>query len=213
MSKAPIKSRRYWCRRSNLLQPVVPHCCRRSLRQRSASRVTARSDSSRQSPSRTEGRRHGIGRLCLPPPRKNHRTDDPMVAFKDANWCLLVGSKPRGPGMERADLLKDNGKIFIGQGQAIDAVAADDARVAVVGNPCNTNCMIGANQCKRITADRWTAMTRASTKTVRRRSWRKKRRARHRHRQHHHLWQPQPDDVCRLLPRHHRRQASHRRYH
>ena len=62
--------------------------------------------------------------------------------------------------MERADLLKDNGKIFIGQGQAIDAVAADDARVAVVGNPCNTNCMIGANQCKRITADRWTAMTR-----------------------------------------------------
>jgi malate dehydrogenase len=87
-------------------------------------------------------------------------TDDPMVAFKDANWCLPVGSKPRGPGMERADLLKDNGKIFIGQGQAIDAVAADDARVAVVGNPCNTNCMIGANQCKRITADRWTAMTR-----------------------------------------------------
>ncbi|MHC5067358.1 MAG: malate dehydrogenase [Planctomycetota bacterium] len=87
-------------------------------------------------------------------------TDDPLVAFKDANWCLLVGSKPRGPGMERADLLKDNGKIFIGQGQAIDAVAADDARVAIVGNPCNTNTMIGAAQCKRITADRWTAMTR-----------------------------------------------------
>ena len=87
-------------------------------------------------------------------------TDDPTVALKDANWCLLVGSKPRGPGMERADLLKDNGKIFIGQGQAIDAVAADNARVAVVGNPCNTNCMIGAKQCKRIGADRWTAMTR-----------------------------------------------------
>ena len=87
-------------------------------------------------------------------------TGDPLVGFKDVNWALLVGSKPRGPGMERADLLKDNGKIFIGQGQAIDEVAADDCRVAVVGNPCNTNTMIGANYCKRITADRWTAMTR-----------------------------------------------------
>src|ERR1700752_1263315 len=62
-------------------------------------------------------------------------TSDPTVGFKDANWCLLVGAKPRGPGMERADLLKDNGKIFIEQGQAIDAVAADYARVAVGGNP------------------------------------------------------------------------------
>ena len=87
-------------------------------------------------------------------------TDDANVAFKDANWCLLVGSKPRGPGMERADLLKDNGKIFVGQGKAIDQHAADDARVAVVGNPANTNCMIGASQGKRITADRWTAMVR-----------------------------------------------------
>ena len=66
-------------------------------------------------------------------------TGEADVAFKDANWCLLVGSKPRGPGMERADLLKDNGKIFIAQGKSIDAVAADDARVAVVGNPCNTD--------------------------------------------------------------------------
>ncbi|TVR42577.1 MAG: malate dehydrogenase [Planctomycetota bacterium] len=85
---------------------------------------------------------------------------DPKVGFKDANWCLLVGSKPRGPGMERADLLKDNGRIFIGQGDAIEAVAADDCRVAVVGNPCNTNCMIGASRCKRIGPERWTAMTR-----------------------------------------------------
>ena len=87
-------------------------------------------------------------------------TDDPKVAFKDANWCLLVGSKPRGPGMERADLLKDNGKIFIGQGQAIDEVAADDCRVAVVGNPCNTNVMIAAAQSKRFGPERFTAMTR-----------------------------------------------------
>lgn len=88
------------------------------------------------------------------------QTDDPAVGFKDANWCLLVGAKPRGPGMERADLLKDNGKIFIAQGRIIDAVAAADARVAVVGNPANTNCMIAASQAKRLTPDRFTAMVR-----------------------------------------------------
>ena len=87
-------------------------------------------------------------------------TGDANAAFKDANWCLLVGSKPRGPGMERADLLKDNGKIFIAQGRSIDAVAADDARIAVVGNPCNTNCMIAANQAKRLPKSRFTAMVR-----------------------------------------------------
>lgn len=87
-------------------------------------------------------------------------TSDPKVAFQDANWCLLVGAKPRGPGMERADLLKDNGKIFIEQGRVIDEVAAEDARVAVVGNPANTNCMIAASQAKRLTPDRFTAMVR-----------------------------------------------------
>src|SRR3954465_7316321 len=88
------------------------------------------------------------------------QTSSPEEAFGDANWCCLVGAKPRGPGMERADLLKDNGKIFIGQGQIIDAVAAPDARVAVVGNPANTNCMIAASQAKRLPADRFTAMVR-----------------------------------------------------
>jgi malate dehydrogenase len=87
-------------------------------------------------------------------------TSDPAVGFKDANWCLLVGAKPRGPGMERADLLKDNGRIFIEQGRIIDAVAAADARVAVVGNPANTNCMIAASQAKRLPAERFTAMVR-----------------------------------------------------
>ncbi len=87
-------------------------------------------------------------------------TDDSRVGFKDANWSLLVGAKPRGPGMERADLLKDNGKIFIAQGKVIDEVAADNARVAVVGNPANTNCMIAASQAKRLTPDRFTAMVR-----------------------------------------------------
>jgi malate dehydrogenase len=87
-------------------------------------------------------------------------TGDPDVAFKDVNWALLVGSKPRGPGMERADLLKDNGKIFVAQGKSIDKVAADDVRVAVVGNPCNTNIMIAANQARRVPKDRFTAMVR-----------------------------------------------------
>jgi malate dehydrogenase len=88
------------------------------------------------------------------------QTDKPEIGFKDANWCLLIGAKPRGPGMERADLLKDNGKIFIGQGKIIDAVAAADARVAVVGNPANTNCMIAASQAKRLPAERFSAMVR-----------------------------------------------------
>ncbi len=87
-------------------------------------------------------------------------TDDPKVAFGDANWCLLVGAKPRGPGMERADLLKDNGQIFTSQGCVIDEVSAENARVAVVGNPANTNCMIAASKAKRLTADRFTAMVR-----------------------------------------------------
>lgn len=87
-------------------------------------------------------------------------TDDPKAAFKDVNWALLVGAKPRGKGMERADLLKDNGKIFIGQGRLLDELAADNCRVAVVGNPANTNCMIAASQAKRLPADRFTAMVR-----------------------------------------------------
>jgi malate dehydrogenase len=87
-------------------------------------------------------------------------TSDPAVGFKGANWCLLVGAKPRGPGMERSDLLKDNGRIFIEQGRLIDRVAADDARVVVVGNPANTNAMIAASQAKRLSAERFTAMVR-----------------------------------------------------
>ncbi len=87
-------------------------------------------------------------------------TGDPREAFADADWCILVGSKPRGPGMERADLLKDNGKIFVEQGRAIDEVASAEARIVVVGNPCNTNCMIAASQASRLGPERFTAMTR-----------------------------------------------------
>jgi malate dehydrogenase len=87
-------------------------------------------------------------------------TADPREAFADADWCILIGAKPRGPGMERADLLKDNGRIFVEQGAAIDEVTADEARVVVVGNPCNTNCMIAAAQAGRLGPERFTAMTR-----------------------------------------------------
>jgi len=80
--------------------------------------------------------------------------------FAGVNWALLVGSIPRKAGMERKDLLGINGKIFIGQGKAIEKNAADDVRVLVVGNPCNTNCLIAMNNAKAIPSDRWFAMTR-----------------------------------------------------
>ena len=79
--------------------------------------------------------------------------------FKDVNWALLVGSVPRKAGMERKDLLGINGKIFIGQGKAIEKNAAKDVRILVVGNPCNTNCLIAMNNAKGVPSDRWFAMT------------------------------------------------------
>jgi malate dehydrogenase len=79
--------------------------------------------------------------------------------FKGVNWALLVGSVPRKAGMERKDLLGINGKIFTGQGQAIARNAASDVRVLVIGNPCNTNCLIALNNAKSVPADRWFAMT------------------------------------------------------
>src|SRR6476620_4070 len=87
-------------------------------------------------------------------------TADLEEGFRDVNWALLVGSVPRKAGMERKDLLGINGKIFIGQGQAIEKNAASDVRVLVVGNPCNTNCLIAMNNAKEIPRDRWFAMTR-----------------------------------------------------
>jgi malate dehydrogenase len=84
-------------------------------------------------------------------------TDNAEVAFDGVNWALLVGSKPRGKGMERADLIRENGPIFIGQGKALNK-AAGDARVLVVGNPANTNCLIAASNSD-LPADRFAAMT------------------------------------------------------
>src|SRR5580765_3567016 len=80
--------------------------------------------------------------------------------FRGVNWALLVGSVPRKAGMERKDLLSINGKIFVGQGQAIEKNAASDIRTLVIGNPCNTNCLIAMNNAKSIPRDRWFAMTR-----------------------------------------------------
>ncbi len=81
------------------------------------------------------------------------------TAFKDINWALLVGSVPRKAGMERSDLLKINGGIFVNQGKALEKNAAPDLRVLVVGNPCNTNCLIAMNNAKGVPTDRWFAMT------------------------------------------------------
>ncbi|MEQ1840022.1 MAG: malate dehydrogenase [Verrucomicrobiales bacterium] len=87
-------------------------------------------------------------------------TSDLDAGFTDVNWALLVGSVPRKQGMERKDLLSINGKIFTGQGRAIAANAASDVRTLVVGNPCNTNCLIAMNSGGEIPKDRWFAMTR-----------------------------------------------------
>jgi malate dehydrogenase len=87
-------------------------------------------------------------------------TDDANKAFAGVSWALLVGAAPRGPGMERKDLLGLNGKIFVGQGQAIAKNAASDVRVLVVGNPCNTNCLVAYLNGREVPAERWTAMTR-----------------------------------------------------
>src|SRR6266704_5958273 len=87
-------------------------------------------------------------------------TADLDEGFRDINWALLVGSVPRKAGMERKDLLGINGKIFIGQGQAIEKNASADVRVLVIGNPCNNNCLIAMSNAKEIPRDRWFAMTR-----------------------------------------------------
>ena len=87
-------------------------------------------------------------------------TADPMVAFRDVEIALLVGARPRGPGMERKDLLEANGRIFAPQGKALDAVASRKVRVLVVGNPANTNCLIAMKNAPGLKATQFTAMMR-----------------------------------------------------
>ncbi len=87
-------------------------------------------------------------------------SDDPKVGFKKVDVALLVGAKPRGPGMERKDLLADNGKIFTGQGKALNDVASRDVKVLVVGNPANTNCYIAMKNAPDLSPNCFTAMVR-----------------------------------------------------
>src|SRR5205085_5113666 len=87
-------------------------------------------------------------------------TDDANKAFAGCNWALLVGAFPRKKDMERKDLLGMNGKIFVGQGRALAARAAKDVHILVVGNPCNTNCLVAYHNGRDIPHERWTAMTR-----------------------------------------------------
>lgn len=97
---------------------------------------------------------------CAFPLLKNVKcTSDVNEVMKDVNWAILVGAVPRKEGMERSDLLKINGKIFTTQGQAINDHAANDVRVFVVGNPCNTNCLIAMNNAPDVPNDRFYAMT------------------------------------------------------
>lgn len=98
---------------------------------------------------------------CSFPLLKEIKTgSDPDELFGDADYALLVGSKPRGPGMERKDLLADNGKIFVEQGSALNRSASRDVRVLVVGNPCNTNCLIAMHHAPDLKKEHFFAMTR-----------------------------------------------------
>src|SRR5579872_5378901 len=95
-------------------------------------------------------------------PRLNRivATDDAKVAFRDCHVALLVGARPRGPGMERKDLLMANAQIFSAQGRALNEAASADVRVLVVGNPANTNALIASRNAPRLNPQHFTAMTR-----------------------------------------------------
>ncbi len=97
---------------------------------------------------------------AFPTLNKVTATSDALAAFKDCNFGMLVGARPRGPGMERKDLLLENAKIFSAQGKALDAVASRDVRVLVVGNPANTNSLIAQRNAPSLPPHRFTAMTR-----------------------------------------------------
>lgn len=106
-----------------------------------------------------EGVKMELDDCAFPLLRKVTTTADVNEAMKDVNWAVLVGSMPRKDGMERSELLNINGKIFTGQGRAINDHAASDVRVFVVGNPCNTNCLIAMNNAPDVPNDRFYAMT------------------------------------------------------
>jgi len=107
-----------------------------------------------------EGTAMELDDCAFPLLRRIDIADDPRQAFEGCNVALLVGARPRGPGMERSDLLAANGVIFKPQGEAINAGAAEDVKVLVVGNPANTNCLIAMSNAPDVPGERFTAMTR-----------------------------------------------------
>jgi malate dehydrogenase len=107
-----------------------------------------------------EGTAMELDDCAFPLLRRIEVSDDPKVAFDGCNIALLIGARPRSKGMERSDLLEANGGIFKPQGEAINAGAADDVKVLVVGNPANTNCLIAKSHAPDVPAERFTAMTR-----------------------------------------------------
>lgn len=112
-----------------------------------------------QTLSSLEGVRMELEDCAFPLLRNIICTDDVNIAMRDANWVLLVGATPRKAGMERGDLLQLNYKTFVEQGRAINQHAASDVRVLVVGNPCNTNCLIAMRHAPDVPRDRFYAMT------------------------------------------------------
>lgn len=107
-----------------------------------------------------EGVRMELEDCAYPLLRSIQTGTDAHKMFEGVNYAVLIGAKPRGPGMERTELLKDNGKIFVGQGKALNDVADKNAKVYVIGNPCNTNCLIALKNAPRLNPKNFHAMTR-----------------------------------------------------
>jgi malate dehydrogenase len=107
-----------------------------------------------------EGVKMELDDCAFPLVKEIHIGSDPKTVFKGVHYALLVGAKPRGPGMERGDLLSDNGKIFVGQGKALGEAADKNVKVLVVGNPCNTNCLIAMANASHLSPNQFFAMTR-----------------------------------------------------
>ena len=158
---------------------------------------------------RARGRRDGARGLRLPAARRARPARRPRATPSTAsNIALLVGSRPRTKGMERAELLAENGKIFTVQGKALNDNAADDVKVLVVGNPANTNCLIAMNNAPDIPRERFTSMMRLDHNRAIAQLAEQARRARHRRHADGRLGQPLADEVPRPVPRQGRRPAS-----
>ena len=158
MARTPRHRHRHRRSRPDRLRPAVPDRLRPAARAGRAGAPAAAGDHAGAQGRR--GHRDGAGRLRLPAAAGIDITDDATAAFDGVNVALLVGARPRTAGMERGDLLEANGGIFKPQGEAINAGAADDVRVLVVGNPANTNALIAAAHAPDVPKARFTAMTR-----------------------------------------------------